>query len=246
MISRPPVLTTLWVRVRDRGLGAFVKILVNFLLPFMIFGLAKSPLGEAYALVASSAPPLAWSIVEFVRQRRIDALSLLVLTGIALSLVAFFGGGGVRFLQLRERLVTGLIGLIFLGSAAIGRPLIYYLARASITRSSPARALHFGAIRDTPIFRRTMLTMTLAWGVGLVVECAVAVTLTYVLTAKQFMLAGPIVGYGSTGLLTLWSYWYARRRITAPMRASIEAARARDVGDLSAEEAPSEPASGRT
>jgi len=246
MASRPPVLNTLWVWVRDRGPGACVKILVNFLLPFLIFDLARSQLGEAYALIASSAPPLIWSIVEFARQRRVDALSVLVLTGIALSLVAFFGGGGVHFLQLRERLVTGVIGLLFLGSAAIGRPLIYYLARASITRVSPVRALHFTAIRDTPIFRRTMLTMTLAWGVGLVVECAAAVTLTYVLTAKQFMLAGPIVGYGSTGLLTLWSYWYARRRITASMRASIEATNARGVGDRPAEQAPGEPASGRT
>ena len=67
--------------------------------------------------------------------RRLDALSLLVLAGIVLSLLAFFGGGGPRMLQLREKLVTGVIGLAFLASAAVGRPLIYELARAGMARS---------------------------------------------------------------------------------------------------------------
>ena len=77
-------------------------------------------LGAAPALIAASAPPILWSIAAFVRQRKVDAISILALCGIALSLMAFAGGGGVKFLQLRENLVTGLIGLIFLGSVAIG------------------------------------------------------------------------------------------------------------------------------
>ncbi|MBN9511700.1 MAG: hypothetical protein J0I21_21645 [Alphaproteobacteria bacterium] len=235
MVRRPPVLTMLHAGVRERVVGVGGTLLVNVLLPFLIFALTRSRLGDVHALIASSAPPLVWSVVELTRQRRVDALSLLVLTGIALSLLAFIGGGGVHFLQLRERLVTGLIGLIFLGSVAINRPLIYYLARASITRASPEKAGHFVAIRDTPIFRRTMLTMTLAWGVGLVVECAVAVTLTEVLTVSEFMLVGYVIGYGSTGLLTLWSYWYARRRIAVSMRASIEAASALPARDRRSE-----------
>ncbi|HEX3985678.1 MAG TPA: hypothetical protein VHX13_03625 [Acidobacteriaceae bacterium] len=60
--------------------------------------------------------------MEFVRRRRLDAMSLRVITGIALSLLAFLGGGSVPFLQLRENIVTCLIGLVFLGSAAIIRP----------------------------------------------------------------------------------------------------------------------------
>lgn len=231
MASQPAAPTTLWTWARDKAPRASIEILINFLLPFLIFDLAKTRLGEAQALMASSAPPLVWSIVEFARKRRVDALSLLVLTGIVLSLVAFFGGGGVFFLRLRERLVTGLVGLIFLGSVAIGRPLIYYLARAAITRASPERAAHFAAIRETPEFRRAMRTMTLAWGVGLAVECAIAVTLTFALTVKQYMLVSPIIGYGFAGLLTFWTYWYARRRLTAPMRASIEAASAQGAGN---------------
>src|SRR5438105_13481376 len=120
--------------VRKNGGHVLVEVLVNFAVPFVIYSYAEAPLGAVRALLASSLPPILWSLVEFARHRRLDAVSLLVVSGIALSLLAMIGGGGVRFLQLREKLVTGVIGLVFLGSALIGKPLIYELARASKRR----------------------------------------------------------------------------------------------------------------
>jgi hypothetical protein len=35
---------------------------------------AKRDLGDVHALIASSGPPIAWSLVEFARQRRVDAI----------------------------------------------------------------------------------------------------------------------------------------------------------------------------
>jgi len=119
---------------RAHGLKASVEVAVNFLLPFLIYSYSRGGLGDIQALMAASAPPILWSIAAFIRERKLDAISVLVLSGIALSLFAFAGGGGVKVLQLRENLVTGLVGLIFLGSAAIGRPLIYQLARAGARR----------------------------------------------------------------------------------------------------------------
>src|SRR3954453_8798544 len=133
-----------------------VEALVNFILPFVIYTYAEARLGDVRALLASSAPPILWSLVEFARHRRLDALSVLVVSGIALSLLAMLGGGGVRFLQLREKLVTGVIGLVFLGSALIGKPLIYELARASMRRKSEEGAQQFEALNIHAGFRRTM------------------------------------------------------------------------------------------
>ena len=116
------------------------------------------------ALIASSAPPTLWSLVQFARHRRVDALSVLVLGGIVLSLLAMLGGGGAQFLLLREKLVTGAIGLLFLGSALIGKPLIYQLARASMRRKSEDEAQQFEALQIHAGFRRTMMVMTLVGG----------------------------------------------------------------------------------
>jgi hypothetical protein len=201
-----------WLYIRKNGAGIGLEVLVNFALPFLIYDLARHDLGDVPALIASSAPPIAWSLLEFVRKRRIDALSMLVLAGIALSLLAFIGGGGARFLQLREKLVTALIGMIFLGSAVIGRPLIYQLARATILRRSPSEAASFEALRDNAFFRRTMTVMTLVWGFGLVVEAAIAGLLVFVVSIREYLLVSPVIGYSTMCALSLWTFWYSRRQ----------------------------------
>ena len=100
--------------------------------------------------MAASVPPVAWSVIGFLRERKLDALSILVLAGIALSLLAFAGDGGIKVLQLRENLVGGVIGLAFLGSAAIGRPLIDLLAQARMRRGAPEKAAALEARAKTP------------------------------------------------------------------------------------------------
>jgi hypothetical protein len=188
-----------------------IELLVNFLLPYVIYVKAEGGLGQVHALLAASLPPIAWSVIEFARKRRVDAVSILVLAGIFLSLLAFFGGGSVRFLQLRENLVTGLIGLVFLGSAAIGRPLIYQLARAGKLRKSQAEAEQFEALRNKQHFRHGMTVMTLVWGFGLLVQTMVACLLVFSMSIPHYLLVSPIIGYGTMGGLALWTFWYVKR-----------------------------------
>jgi hypothetical protein len=208
-----------WSWTRTNAPRAALEVGVNFALPFLIYGATHARLGDVAAMMAASLPPLAWSIVEFARHRRIDALSLLVLAGIVLSLVAFLGGGGVRFLQLRERLVTAVIGLVFLGSAAIGRPLIYQLARARLARRGAAHEMGaFESVADDPRFRRAMMTMTVAWGAVLVADSAVCAALVFTLSIRAYMLASAVIGYTLLPAMTAWTFWYARRRIVALVR----------------------------
>jgi hypothetical protein len=134
-----------------------------------------------------------------------------VLTGLILSLLAFAGGGGVKALQLRETLVGGLVGLVFLGSAAIGRPLIYYLAQAGARRRAAAAGLAVEAVRDDAGFRRAMLIATLVWGFGLAATCALNCTLVFVLSIRQYMLVGGPISWAAMGALSAWSFWFVPR-----------------------------------
>jgi hypothetical protein len=207
-------LDAIWAWVRDKGPGALVELSVNLGVPFLIYNFAHPSLGDVGAMMAASAPPIGWSIIQFVRRRRVDALSLIVVAAIALSLIGFLGGGGVRFLQLREHLVAAVIGLVFLGSAAIGKPLIYQLARARLKRIGATSDLAtIEGLRESPHFRSAMMIMTLAWGVALIAESALSCVLIFVMTIQQFMLISRVIGYSTFGGLTAWTFWYARRRV---------------------------------
>ena len=93
-------------------------------------------LGHGGALYASAVPPVAWSAMEFARTRRVDAVSAVVLLGIGLSLAAMMLGGSPRLLLLRESLVSGVVGIVFLLSLGCRRTLVFYLARATFARES--------------------------------------------------------------------------------------------------------------
>ena len=197
---------THWLRQRAPRL--VLELAINFAAPVLIYDQLHARWGDVPALLASSAPPVLWSIAGFLRDRRIDALSVLSIVGIALSVLAFFGGGSAQVLQLREKMVTLLIGLAFLGSAAIGKPLIYPLARATVSRESAEALAAFEARRDHPMLRRTMMVMTLAWGFGLLADFAISVVLIYRLSITRYLIVSPILGYATFGGLTLWTVWY--------------------------------------
>jgi hypothetical protein len=221
-------LGAIWQWLRTSGAGVGLEVLVNGLLPYLIYTLAQTQLGDVKALIASSVPPILWSLLEFVRHRRVDAISLLVLAGIGFSLLAVLGGGGAKFLQLRENLVTGAIGMLFLGSAALRRPLFWYLARAGMSRNPPAEGPSFEQIKDAPRFRRAMLVMTLVWGAGLMARTVISVVLVFTLSIPNYLIAHPIVGYATMGALGLWTVWYTGRqqRLGKAERAAREAAEA--------------------
>ena len=172
-------LSTLHRVLRGRGAAIGLEIVINVALPFLIYEVAQPYWGDVRALFASMLAPLAWSFIEFLRHRRIDALSILVLGGIVLSLLAFIGTGSARFLQLRENLVTGLIGALFLGSVIVRQPLIYILARAIMRRSAGDSKAEKSQLDDDPELRHSMMVMTLVWGLGLIAQAALASVLVF-------------------------------------------------------------------
>ena len=198
-----------WLRIHGRHQA--VEIIVNVGLPFLAYQIVAPRAGNTAGLLASSAPPTIWALLEFARRRRVDALSMLVLCGIVLSLLALLGGGSARLLQVREHMVTALIGIVFLGSAAAGRPLIYQLARAGLARRTPQDLAAFEARRDKAEFRRMMTIMTLVWGSGLLGSAMLASVLVFVVSARTNLIIGPVIGYGTLGALSLWTAQYRRR-----------------------------------
>ena len=211
-----------------------LEVLVNGILPVVVYDVAHPALGDVKSLLASMVPPLLWSIAEFVRKRKVDIVSIFVIAGIVLSLLAFIGGGSAKFLQLRENFVNGIIALAFLGSAAIGRPLIYEFSRASMRRQSAEKAANFEQLNSqNASVRRAMTFMTVVWGSVLLVQTALACALVFLVSIPAYLVLSPILAYGTMGGLALWTFLYvqARKRIAAGRAAAQSGSVARsDVG----------------
>jgi hypothetical protein len=190
------------------------ELAANFLLPWLCYRWAQPLWGESAGLMVSSLPPIAWSVFELLRFRRIDALSLLVLGGIALSLLAMLLGGSPRVLLMRDSLLSGLIGVAFLLSLLLGKPLLFHLARAMVARESADGQWRFDMRWQESAFRRGIRQLTLLWGAGLCAETLLRALLIWQLPVERFLILSPFVSYGIMGLL-LAGTWLGRRRLRA-------------------------------
>ena len=192
---------------------AFVaELAVNLLLPWIAYRLAQPHWGETGGLIASAVPPTIWSAIGLVRFRRLDALSATVLLGIVLSLGAMALGGGPRVLLMRESLASGLVGVAFLASLLTKRPLVFYLARATVARETAEGVARFERLwQERREFASAMRVLTAVWGVGLVGETAVRGWLAMTWPIERFLVVSPLLGYGLFGALMAWTLWYRTR-----------------------------------
>jgi hypothetical protein len=186
-------------------------LIVNIGLPYLIYLWMAPHAGDLRALLAASVPPILWGLGELVGHRRIDTISLLSIAGIALSLLALLGGGSVRWLQLREKLTTGVIGVALVGSCLVGQPLLLKLVEAGAARGDGERAQRLRTLEETAGFRRHLTLATLIWGITLILDVGVSVALTFVLPISTYLLVNRLLGYATLGALALWTLWYARR-----------------------------------
>jgi uncharacterized membrane protein len=187
---------------------------VNILAPWAVFSLLQPLYGDTLALMGSALPPLLWSLFELIRVRRLDAVSIVVLAGILLTVAATAFGGSPKLLQLRENAVTGLIGLVFLASLCLRRPLLYHLAAATFARQGEDSSDKLAAFVTTPSGRNFFRHLTVLWGLGLILQTAVMIWLVYLWPIGRYLLLSPFIGYGILGLLFAGTFWY-RRRIQA-------------------------------
>nr|WP_249172482.1 VC0807 family protein [Burkholderia dolosa] len=189
-----------------------LELVVNLLLPWAAYRIAHPHFGETGALYASAVPPIVWSIVEFVRSRRVDAVAAVVLFGIALSIAGMALGGSSRTLLMRESLASGAIGVVFLLSMFRERPLIFYLARATVAREMPGGAARFETVwAEQPGLRQMLRLMTFVWGACMTLEMLLRCWMVATWPVERVLVVSPIIGYSVFGSLLLWTFWYRRR-----------------------------------
>jgi hypothetical protein len=173
-----------------------------------VYELLDARYGDVFALIASVLPPLLWSAYELAKTRRIDAISIVVIASILFTVGATAMGGSARLIQIRDALVTGVVGVIFILSLALKRPIIFYLARATMARRTVEDARNFETVWAKPGVPKILRLLTAVWGAGLIAQTATMCWLAYIWPIGRYLLISPVIGYGIFGLLMLWSLWY--------------------------------------
>jgi len=187
-------------------------LLANAILPWVTYRLMVAHVGVTWALAASALPLLAWIFAMLVRYREFDALSATLIASIGLAIVLIAFDHPTRPLLPREPVIRGIIGVAFLLSLALRRPLIYYLARSTLVREHGARGDRFETLWNTRAeFRHALRIMTAVWGAGLIVEDLLRSVIVQAWPDARAPLLSMSLSYAIYGCLVVWTGLYRRR-----------------------------------
>ncbi|GAA1873979.1 hypothetical protein GCM10009836_63760 [Pseudonocardia ailaonensis] len=144
-----------------------------------------------------------------VRHRRLNPFATVMLVVYGAGFALAFATGEPRTLLLRNSLITGVLGLVFLWTAICGRR---PLTLSALQSFQPAQAAQVQAEFDTDAdVRRGHRFSSTVWGVGLLAEALIRIPLVFLLPVSvavgltEALLIVTLVG------LAAWNAWWVRR-----------------------------------
>jgi hypothetical protein len=187
-------------------------ILLSVVAPIVIYGeLTDRGFSEVSALILSGVGPVVDLAITMAISRRIDEFSLIVLVFLVISVLTSLLFDDPRLILLKESAITGLFGVVLLGSLLAPRPLMFYFGRRFATGGAPERITWWNGLWQYAGFRRTQRVLTLVWGVALLAEAVVRGILAYQLSVGTMVVINNVVPPVVIALLVLFTITYAKR-----------------------------------
>jgi hypothetical protein len=187
-----------------------VSLLVIGMVPVLSYFLIRPHVAsDVAALAIAWFIPFLWTLVSSLWQRRLNVLGMLgvVAYGIALGISISTGAGSLP-LKLHHAVVAGLVGLVFLGSAAIGRPILLIVARRVAGKSH--QQVSISRRIEGPGVRKSMTRLTQYIGVVALVDALLQAALALSLPTSSFLVATTVVHLAvvacavALALLVIW------------------------------------------
>ena len=190
-------------RTMLRGLGWDIGLPVVGYYALHLLGVADLPA----LLVATGLAGLRMVWVA-VRDRSLNLFATVMLVVFGIGVLLALVSGDARFLLLKNSIVTGAIGLVFLVSVLLGTP----LSLAASQSFQPERRDEIRrAYESEPLARRGHRVSSTVWGLGLLAEALVRVPLVYLLPVSVMVGVGEVLSVAVIGSLVGWNIWYVRR-----------------------------------
>jgi hypothetical protein len=191
------------------------SVVVNAAIPALLYWLCQRSLhmSEVAALSVAAVLPAVDSLWGVARRRRLDVVAVVVLLGIAVSMVGVALGGSPRLLLIRESFFTGALGVACFVSLLLPRPLMFYFARQSSAGDDPERIARFNERWQVPAVRQMHRLITVVWGVAFTAEFVVRVILVLTLPPVAVLATAPIISGAVVALTLVWTLAYVRRRL---------------------------------
>ena len=176
--------------------------------PLLAYALLRSAgMSAVAALVISGVLPALGIVTGAVVDRRVDVLGVVVLAGIVVGTVLGLTSHNTRLYLLEGSVPSVVFALGCLFSLRLRQPLIFRLALEFLGPDTP-KGRDVTAAWRYPGFRRAFQAITVAWGVGYLVEAAARVAIVETTSTGIALVCSKLVPYVFAVSLSLWTLVY--------------------------------------
>ena len=183
------------------------SLVLDLAMPVVVFFVLRTyGVSTLLAIVAGGAFPLLNVARGWLLSRRLEPVGLIAVTCIAFGTAAALISGSVLVALLKDFILMGSFGLLFLLSAiATERPAMFYILRQFIAGNDPVRLQWWEGLWQHDRFRAALRRVTIVWGLGLFVEALVGTGLACLLRPAQVVIISPIMAITVLVSLALWT-----------------------------------------
>ena len=190
------------------------SVLFGGVLPIGVYFIVRHHVhGDTPALIIAGCVSAAWVLIEFVRRRTVDIIGVAVLVGFAAGVLTSLAFGGNDYmLKVRDGFFTLLFGIACIVTLYThDRPAFFYLSRYFSAGNDPVKTSAFDRLHDVPRGRHTFRTLSVIWGIGLVVEASSRLALAKMLPTGTFIAVSPFITGSVLGSLVVFTVVYTNR-----------------------------------
>jgi intracellular septation protein A len=165
---------------------------------------------QVTSLIICGAFPVLGVLLTTIRDRRLDVIGVLVLTGIAVRVGVGLASHSAKLVLLEGAVPTTIFALALLGSLLARRPLMFYFAYESMGRDTP-KGRDFADRWQYPGFRHAFRVMTVVWGVTYLAVAAAHIVIVETQSAGTALSISKVLPYLVLAILIAWTILYAKR-----------------------------------
>ena len=176
--------------------------------PLLAYGLLRSAgMSAVAALIISGVLPALGIAVGALVDRRLDVIGVVVLAGLVIATVLGLTSHNARLYLLEGSVPSVVFALGCLLSLRLRQPLIYRLAVELLGPDTP-KGRDVTAAWRFPGFRRAFRAITVAWGVGYLVEAAIRAAIVATTSTGIALVCSKLVPYAFAVSLCVWTLVY--------------------------------------
>ncbi|MBV8848027.1 MAG: hypothetical protein JOZ16_00395 [Methylobacteriaceae bacterium] len=189
---------------------ALPSLVLDLIMPVVVFFVLRAyGVSTLLAIVAGGAFPLLNVARGWFLSHKLEPVGMIAITCIAFGTAASMISGSVLIALLKDFVLMGSFGLVFLASAiATERPMMFYILRQFIAGSDPVRLQWWEGLWQHRQFRTGLRRVTIVWGLGLLVEASVGTALACLLAPSEVVIISPIMAITVLVSLALWTRGY--------------------------------------